>query len=57
MQPWRCEKAVEQVVVNIREAENKVARSNTMAGMAVFGDLGWRKLKERKEEKKLLYGR
>ena len=28
-----------------------------MAGAAVRGDLGWKKLEERREEKKVLYGR
>ena len=31
--------------------------SNEVAGVAVLGDLGWRKLVERREEKKVLYGR
>ena len=30
--------------------------SKTVAGVAVQGDLGWRKLEEKREEKKLLYG-
>ena len=28
-----------------------------MAGAVILGDLGWRKLEERREEKKVLYGR
>ena len=31
--------------------------SNIVAGVAVQGDLGWRKLKERKEEMKVLFGK
>ena len=30
---------------------------NTVAGLAVQGDLGWRKLKERREEMKVLFGK
>ena len=33
-----------------------VGGSSTVAGVAVRGDLGWRKLEERMEEKKLLFG-
>ena len=31
--------------------------SNTVAGVAVQGDLGWQKLEERREEMKLLFGK
>ena len=31
--------------------------SNTVAGVVVRGDLGWRRLEERREEKKVLFGR
>ena len=34
-----------------------VGGSSTVAGFAVRGDLGWRKQEERREEKKLLFGR
>ena len=33
-----------------------VGGSSTVAGIAVKGDLGWRKLEERREENKLLFG-
>ena len=31
--------------------------SNTVAGVAVHGDLEWRKLKERREEIKVMFGK
>ena len=31
--------------------------SNTLAAVAVQGDLGWRKLVERREEMKVLFGK
>ena len=33
-----------------------MGRSSTVAGVAVGGDLGWRKLEERRENMKLLFG-
>ena len=34
----------------------KLLGASTMAGEAVHGEMGWRKLEERREEKKVLYG-
>ena len=31
--------------------------SNTVAGVAVQGNLGWRKLEERREEMKVMFGK
>ena len=31
--------------------------SNTVAGVAVRGDLGWRKFEERREEMKVMFGK
>ena len=31
--------------------------SNTIAGVAVEGDVGWRKLEERREEMKVMFGK
>ena len=31
--------------------------SSTVAGVAVQGDLGWRKLEERREEMKVVFGK
>ena len=43
-----------QELENIQEILGKlVGGSSTVAGGAVRGDLGWRKLEERREEKKL----
>ena len=46
----------------LEAVQDKVGRrllgaSRTVAGVAVRGDLGWRKLEERREAKKLLYGK
>ena len=46
----------------LEAVQDKVGRrllgaSRTVAGAAVRGDLGWRKLEERREAKKLLYGK
>ena len=35
----------------------RLGASRTVAGAAVRDDLGWRKLEEKREEKKLLYGK
>ena len=34
----------------------KLLGGSTMAGEAVHGEMGWRKLQERREEKKVVYG-
>ena len=34
-----------------------IGASRTVAGATLRDDLGWRKLEERREEKKLLYGK
>ncbi len=43
--------------VQERIGRRLLGASRTVAGAAVRGDLGWRKLEERREEKKLLYGK
>ena len=46
-----------QELENIQEILGKlVGGSSTVAGAVVIGELGWRKLDERREEKKLLFG-
>ena len=47
-------KNLENIQANI--GRKLVGGSSKVAGIAVRGDLGWRKLEERKEEKKLLFG-
>ena len=46
----------------LESAQMKVGRrllgaSNTVAGVAVHGDLRWRKLEERSEEMKVMFGK
>ena len=43
--------------VQERVGRKLLGASRTVAGAAIRGDLGWRKLEERREEKKVLYGR
>ena len=53
---WTGEKAA---CKNLEKIQEKIGRklggSSTVAGAAVRGDLGWRKLEERREEK-ILFG-
>ena len=44
-------------VVNSRVGRRLLGASNTIAGVAVQGDLGWWKLEERKKDIKVLFGR
>ena len=41
----------------IRVGRRLLGASNTLAGVAVQGDLGWRKLEEGREEMKVLFGK
>ena len=41
----------------MRVGRRLLGASNTVAGMAVQGDLGWKKLEERREEMKVLFGK
>ena len=41
----------------MRVGRRLLGESNTVAGVAVQGDLGWRKLEERREEMKVLFGK
>ena len=41
----------------MRVGRGLLGASNTVAGVAVLGDLGWRKLEKRREDKKFLYDR
>ena len=43
--------------VQDRAGRKLLGASNTVSGVAVRGDLGWRRLEERREEKKVLFGR
>ena len=43
--------------VQDRLGRRLLGASTTVAGEAVRGEMGWRKLEERREEKKMLYGR
>ena len=43
--------------VQDRVGRRLLGASRSVAGVAVRGDLGWKKLEERREEKKMLYGR
>ena len=43
--------------VQERVGRKLLGASRSVAGVAVRGDLGWKKLEERREEKKVLYGR
>ena len=43
--------------VQDRIGRKLLGASNTVAGVAVRGDLGWRRLEERREEKEVLFGR
>ena len=43
--------------VQDRLGRRLVGASRTVAGEAIHGEMGWRKLEERREEKKTLYGR
>ena len=55
---WTGWKAVCKNLEKIQENTGRklVGGSSTVAGGAVRGNLGWRKLEERREEKKLLFG-
>ena len=39
----------------MRVGRRLLVTSNTIVGMAVQGDLGWRKLEERREEMKVFF--
>ena len=41
----------------IKISRRLLGESNTVAGVAVQGDLGWRKLEERREEMKVMFGK
>ena len=41
----------------MRVGRRLLGASNTIAGVAVQGNLGWRKLVERREEMKVLFGK
>ena len=41
----------------IREGRRLLEASNTVAGVTVQGDLGWRKLEESREEMRMLFGK
>ena len=43
--------------VQERVGRKLLGASRTVAGAAIRGDLGWKRLEERREEKKVLYGR
>lgn len=43
--------------VQDRLGRKLLGASRTVAGEAIRGEMGWRKLEERREEKKMLYGR
>ena len=40
-----------------RMGRRLLGESNTIAGVAVQGDLGWKKLEERREEMKVMFGK
>ena len=43
--------------VQDRLGRRLLGASRTVAGEAICGEMGWRRLEERREEKKMLYGR
>ena len=44
-------------VVTDENGRRLLGASNIVAGVAVQGDLGWRKLEERREEMKVMFGK
>ena len=44
-------------VVTDEMGRRLLGASNTVAGVAVQGDLGWRNLEERREEMKVVFGK
>ena len=56
---WPGGKTVNRKLEAVQERIGRrlLGASRTVAGAAVRGDLGWRKLEERREERKLLYGK
>ena len=56
---WPGGKTVNRKLEAVQERMGRrlLGASRTVAGAAVRGDLGWRKLEERREERKLLYGK
>ena len=44
-------------LAQMREGRILLGARNTVAEVAVQGDLGWRKLEERREEMKVLFGK
>ena len=48
---------LEGIVRQMKVGRRLLESSNTVAGVAVQGDLGWRKLEERREEMKVLFGK
>ena len=56
---WPGGKTVNRKLEAVQERIGRrlLGASGTVAGAAVRGDLGWRKLEDRREERKLLYGK
>ena len=48
---------MQEAGVGTDESGRRLLGSNTVAGVAVQGDLGWRKLEEQREEIKVLLGK
>ena len=44
-------------VSQMKMGRRLLGASNTVAGVTVQGDLGWRKLEERREEMKVMFGK